>query len=284
MREHRVPACAAGFSLIELLVVVAIIGILMGLLLPAVQAARESARRAVCGNNLRQIGIGLHCYHDALGCFPPGCSEPSGKVIAWSVFLLPYIEQDNVHRLFDFGKCFNDPANSAATHIVIPTYLCPSTHRLADGRIGSVTDHRDRMGNPYSDSGMGCTDYGGMYGWSDNSSANCSTVGNGVMIYDQAIKMADIRDGTSNTIIVAEDTGRGKWQNGEWSDGQNIFDQTGPINVDQNNEMWSDHFGGVNTVFCDGAVHFLSERTDSAVVKALCTRDGGEIVDGKSLP
>ena len=123
---------------------------------------------------------------------------------------------------------------------------------------------------------MGCTDYGGMYGWSDTATGAEKL---GAMVYDQPVKIRDIRDGTSHTIIVAEDTGRG-WQcNGEWADGQNIFDQSGPINASQNNEMWSDHPGGVNAAFCDGAAHFLSETLNIRVVEALCTRDGGEIID-----
>jgi prepilin-type processing-associated H-X9-DG protein len=121
---------------------------------------------------------------------------------------------------------------------------------------------------------MGCIDYGGMYGWSDST----TTTGTGVMIYDRAITIADIRDGTSNTIAVAEDSGRGWDYNGEWACGQNIFDQTGAINVSQNNEMWSDHPGGVNTAFCDGSAHFLSQTLSLDIVKALCTRDGHEVI------
>jgi prepilin-type processing-associated H-X9-DG protein len=87
--------------------------------------------------------------------------------------------------------------------------------------------------------------------------------------------------GTSETIIVAEDTGRGWKLDSEWANGQNIFDETGPINVSQNNEMWSDHRGGVNAAFCDGSAHFLSQLLDVKVVEALCTRDSGEVIDGK---
>jgi len=266
----------AGFSLIELLVVVVIIGVLISLLLPAVQAARESARRVSCLGNLRQIGIGLQNYHASWQCFPPGCSEPDGKLIAWSAFLLPFIEQENLHALFHFDKAFNATENAAATHTVIPTYICPSTSWMDTDRIGSVTRRFKLNGTPYSTSGMGCTDYGGMYGWSDADSATSKY---GVMVYDKAIKMADIRDGTSTTLIVAEDSGRG-WQcNGEWADGQNIFDQTDGVNVSQGNEMWSDHPGGVNAAFCDGAAHFLSELTSLRVVEAICTRDGGEVIE-----
>jgi prepilin-type N-terminal cleavage/methylation domain-containing protein len=262
----------AGFSLIELLVVITIIGILIALLLPAVQSARESARRVSCLNHLHQIGIGLQSYHAALQCFPPGCTDPGNKQVAWSVFLLPYIEQQGIHQLFHFDKGYRSATNADATHRVIATYLCPSTNRFATGRSGDVTANNTK---PAYD-GMGCTDYGGMYGWSDGT----TTAATGVMSYNKSFTIADVRDGTSHTIIITEDTGRGWVSNGEWSNGQNIFDQTGPINVMQDNEMWSDHPGGVQAAFCDGAAHFLSELLDVKVVAALCTRDGGEIVNG----
>jgi len=261
---------ASGFSLVELLVVITIIGVLISLLLPAVQSAREAARRVSCFNNLHQIAIGLHSYHEVCRCFPPGCSEPAGKLIAWSVFLLPHIEQNNIHSLFQFNQPFYATGNSAATHQVISTYLCPSTNQLTAKRAGNVTANCTT--SAYN--GMGCIDYGGMYGWSDST----TTTGTGVMIYDRAITIADIRDGTSNTIAVAEDSGRGWDYNGEWACGQNIFDQTGAINVSQNNEMWSDHPGGVNTAFCDGSAHFLSQTLSLDIVKALCTRDGHEVI------
>ena len=274
---------AAGFSLIELLVVITIIGILISLLLPAVQAAREAARRTTCLNNLRQIGIGLQNYHAAHGSFPPGCSNHNiapVKNIAWNVYILPYIEQDNINRLFDYTRSFDASQNVAATHNVIATYICPSTSTVGNDRVGSVTTKYSLLGIPDPRDGTGCTDYGGMYGWSD------VTPGTGVMIYDQAFSIEDIRDGTSNTIIVAEDTGRGWRLNGEWADGQNIFSQTGAINRpnSQDNEMWSDHPGGVQTAFCDGAAHFLSDSLDVHVVAALCTRSSGEVINGNAFP
>jgi prepilin-type N-terminal cleavage/methylation domain-containing protein/prepilin-type processing-associated H-X9-DG protein len=273
MNRQSHKARASGFSLVELLVVITIIGILISLLLPAVQAAREAARRTSCSSNLRQIAIGLHNYHAALGRFPPGCFLTNSKQIAWSVFLLPYIEQENVHAQFHFDQSYRATQNSEATHQIIPVYLCPSTSQLATGRVGSVT-----TGNKLSAyDGMACTDYGGMHGWADVNNLE----GTGVMIYDiynRSISLADIHDGASNTIAVAEDTGRGWKHNGEWANGQNIYDQTGPINITQNNEMWSDHSGGVYAAFCDGSAHFLSELTSVDVVKSLCTRDGGEIV------
>jgi prepilin-type processing-associated H-X9-DG protein len=231
-----------------------------------------------CSNNLHQISIGLHNYHAALGCFPPGCVGAAGNKIAWCAFLLPYIEQENVYSLFHFDKRFDAAENSDATHHVIAIFICPSTSQTGPDREGPVTAKHNRTGAPSPLDGMACTDYGGMYGWSSPAGSKL-----GVMIYDQAITMAAVRDGTSETIIVAEDTGRGWKLDSEWANGQNIFDGTGPINVSQNNEMWSDHPGGVNAAFCDGSAHFLSQLLDVKVVEAMCTRDSGEVIDGKAF-
>jgi prepilin-type N-terminal cleavage/methylation domain-containing protein len=268
-----------GFTLVELLVVITIIGILMSLLLPAVQAAREAARRISCSGNLHQIGIGLHNYHLDHGSFPIGCSDFRGKSIAWSVFLLPYIEQQNIHRLFHFDKYYDNPANSEATHLMIPTFLCPSAVGSADDRIGGMTVGKTSRESRAWNHEMGCTDYGGMYGWYDSKTY---TTDYGVMIYNRPVTFSEIRDGTSTTIIVAEDAGRGWKHNGEWANGENVFQQEGPINVKQDNEMWSDHPGGVYAAFCDGAVHILSESLDVTVIRALCGREEGQIVEARA--
>ena len=96
-----------GFSLVEILVVIAIIGALVALLLPAVQQARESARRTTCGNNLRQIGIALLNYHDSLAMFPPGCTDRGVQQLAWSLYLLPYLEQQNIRSQFNTSYSYS---------------------------------------------------------------------------------------------------------------------------------------------------------------------------------
>ncbi|MGD0653921.1 MAG: DUF1559 domain-containing protein [Thermoguttaceae bacterium] len=272
-------AHASGFSLVELLVVIAIIGLLAGLLLPAIQSSRETARRLSCSNNLRQIGMGLQYYHNAHACFPPGCLDKhsrQNKQIAWSVFLLPYIEQDNVHQLFNYNARYDAASNQAATSCIISAYLCPSTKRREPGRVGDRTaDHTANGRNP-SGIPRGCTDYGGVCGYKNPY--------NGVLMWDSSISITQITDGTSKTMIVAEDTGRGWTMDGEWANGENIFMVERPINVEQNNEIWSDHPGGAQCLFCDGSVHFLSETLDEAMLTAICTRAGGEIVDWTKLP
>ena len=106
---------SAAFTLIELLVVIAIIAVLIGLLLPAVQKVREAANRMKCANNLRQLGIGLHNYHDAQGGFPPSVTKQTTLNLSWVLFLLPYIEQENLYNRFDFTKVWSDTANLPVT-------------------------------------------------------------------------------------------------------------------------------------------------------------------------
>jgi prepilin-type N-terminal cleavage/methylation domain-containing protein len=149
----RGQATRTAFTLVELLVVIAIIGILVALLLPAIQAAREAARRTQCKNNLRQIGVAMHSFHDAQRKFPMGGLEwrPFGNTtkrqLAWSLFLLPYVEEANLFKRIDCTKPFDHADNAAAAASILNVYLCPSSRRteqLPEGRGGC--------------------DYGGMYG------------------------------------------------------------------------------------------------------------------------
>jgi prepilin-type N-terminal cleavage/methylation domain-containing protein/prepilin-type processing-associated H-X9-DG protein len=273
------PCSRGGVSLVELLVVIAMIGVLVAILLPAVQAAREAARRAQCRNNLRQIGVALHVYHDARGQLPIGCldkrvprTNPNGRQLAWSAELLPNLEEPTLWQRIDFSSPYDGTTNATAAATAVSVFLCPSTVRLAPGRAGSI------VGDPAATSGGGyrgaAIDYGGIYG-----AAQVSPAPNGVFLYDRAVKFSEITDGTSHTLALAEDTGRGWLMDGEWINGENIYDVSNPVNLQQHNEIWSDHPGGAMALWCDGGATLLSETLELPVLRAICTLAGNDAIN-----
>jgi prepilin-type N-terminal cleavage/methylation domain-containing protein len=250
-----------AFTLVELLVVIAIIGLLTALLLPAIQASREASRRAVCANNLRQIGIALNAHHVAHRQFPVGCVEwraggdPAARQLAWSAYLLPFLDEQALFDALDLNQAFDSPRNEAAA-TVLPVYLCPSSQRRSQ-IVG----------------GRAACDYGGIYGERLTSPNNPPK---GAMLIDAVVTMRHIRDGAAKTLIVAEDS---RFSDGQWINGRNIFDQAYPINTAPpfENDIRSEHTGGAQAVMVDGSVHFLTETIELNTLAALCTRAGGEI-------
>lgn len=290
--KHSRTACGGGFTLVELLVVIAIVGVLMALLLPAVQSAREAARRIACANHLRQLGVALCNHEQAHRSFPVGCIEcrfgsnpkpAEMKMIAWNVAVLFYLEQDVVRCHFDYDFPAKSEENRNVVSTVIPTFLCPSTPRVA-------LTTGDINGNGVWDPGddMAYTDYGGIYGvegasrsapsWDSSHYLNDKSLG--VMLYEEPTTAEEITDGLSHTVIVGECSGRTHQEQSEWSNGHNCFaeEQNTGINQSSGNELRSDHPGGAQVVFCDGHVAFLSERIEQTTLNALLTRAGGETV------
>jgi len=268
----------SGFTLVELLVVIAIIGVLISLLLPAVQSAREAARRTQCKNNLRQIGLSLLLHHDAKGKFPVGCvdqrnsTNPGGKRLCWLAAILPYLEQRPLWEQIDFTKAYDSTENAQAASTQLSVYLCPSTSRTTEDREGAYAVSTTPGNLP-----RGATDYGGLFGTTE-----VDPITNGIFIYNTAISIREITDGTTKTLAIAEDTGRGTAWDGEWINGENIFLQSVPVNKNQNNEIWSDHPGGALAVNCDASVSFLGESMDFAALKARCTRSNQEVISAGS--
>jgi prepilin-type N-terminal cleavage/methylation domain-containing protein/prepilin-type processing-associated H-X9-DG protein len=259
-------AARKAFTLVELLVVIAIVGVLISMLLPAIQSAREAARRLSCKNNFRQIGIGMHNYHDALNSFPPGGLEPrsprwpNGRQLAWSLLLLPFIEEEPLYKSVKTGLAFDAPENEKAAATILPVYICPSV------------PHRS-----YLSSGRGICDYGGIYGPRPPVAAAPNNPPRGTMLYDKAIRIKDISDGTSKTLLISEDC---DFADGQWINGLNVFDVAFPINLapPYENDIRSKHAGGANALFADGSVHFLAEIMTNETLSALCTRAGSDVV------
>jgi prepilin-type N-terminal cleavage/methylation domain-containing protein/prepilin-type processing-associated H-X9-DG protein len=221
-----------GFTLIELLVVIAIIGILIALLLPAVQKIREAAARLQCSNNLKQIGLALHNYHDSFQAFPqaykplrtadPTAPPGTGTYGAGAfVLILPYLEQDNVYHAIDASRAalsgVNMPPNNAAYSTPIKTYLCPS----APGSPTAV--YSAELANSFNNFGIaltpaaglifGRTDYAPDAGLSIDIPGISINAGASIICQppDGPVRITDITDGTSNTMMIVEDAGRPGW-------------------------------------------------------------------------
>ncbi|MCA9121415.1 MAG: DUF1559 domain-containing protein [Planctomycetaceae bacterium] len=196
-----------GFTLVELLVVIAIIGILVALLLPAVQAAREAARRMQCGNNLKQLGIALHNYHDTYKTFPPdaiwhgnvkGTTAAAGdeRNYTWICLILPFIEQSPLHDQIDFsrpalGQLSNISMGGGKTalELMLPALACPSDYQFVEPPRG-----------------FGVTSYSGNAGWDGHRRKHRDINRAGVFPFYDAVRLRDIVDGTSNTVAVGETT------------------------------------------------------------------------------
>jgi len=296
-----------GFTLVELLVVIAIIGVLIALLLPAVQQAREAARRMTCSNQFKQIGIALHNYHDTFGSLPPGIV--TSNQTCWLTHILPQIEQSALYDQIDAVGGFDGPWEDIAemtttgspplAKTVIEGYICPS-----DTGKGL----NERLGTTSADEIFGKSNYIGVYTAYYNSSNATATNGSGgsdreATFYDNsATRFRDITDGLSNTIIVAERAERkGSGPTGSlWIGYHNDFggsisggisqfqvrlrmerssnDTDYNINGNSNYNPSSNHPGGAQFLRGDASVVFLPETINLRTQAALGTIDGDEVI------
>ena len=300
----------AGFTLIELLVVMTIIGLLVALLLPAVQAAREASRRIDCANNLKQLGTGVHAHaNSSRGIlpaawrpdrkFPPYSGAPKWDEFSWRATLLPFVGEQNVFNQLDFSRSSMDPLNRSAASTQLSVYVCASTPESP--RYATTVG---LSSSPIGDVQVGLCDYacvrritsgferaGAFHGTEALSGFGPKSHRGG--------KLIQIRDGLSHTALIVESAGRehryeggvmvepqssalNLWSGAAASIGDSSVD-VGDQSVGQsgvNGQNWagiySFHPGGANVLFGDGTVRFLAEDSDPKTLTALLTRDGGE--------
>jgi prepilin-type processing-associated H-X9-DG protein len=266
MRTLVISRCRRGFSVIELAVVIGIAGLLLAMLIPAVQAARESARGSHCANNLRNIGVALANFHAVRRSFPAGSEALAGTEQAWSSRLLPFIECDILAAHIDYTQPWNAPGpNLTAANQNLSIYVCPS---------GLTT---------YS----GKQDYGGIQGTSllplTAGVGPTQAFGCGILIVTSSqqpspVTAAKITDGLSVTLIVGESVDRQDESASRWACGRNCFAQNDQwVNMDELGSLHSNHPGGAQGLFADGHVVLLTEQIAPTVLGALCTRNGGEV-------
>lgn len=296
MTRHR---SQRGFTLIELLVVIAIIAVLIALLLPAVQQAREAARRTQCKNNLKQLGIALHSYHDSSRVLPPGAIQTfsTGRNEAtWITMILPNIDQAPLYSKCDFSGTFGSAGtNSPVMSQIIPMMTCPS-----DNEVGVALGGWAR-GNYAGNSGVG------VFPYTENPNVAGRIAGPFTM--NSRVKFSDFLDGTTNTVLVAEllkvkgDDFRGVLHYPEGplyqhdrSPNTSIPDEfrgslcisitrapcTGTYTAFNNRAIRiaarSNHVGGVHVLLGDGSTRFVSDNINLAIWQALSSTDVGEVI------
>jgi len=300
-----------GFTLIELLVVISIIGVLTSLILPAVNVARESARRVSCVNNQKQIGLALHGYCEARSVFPaawvgfdkdnrPAPSGPTGW--GWGAALLPYMEQANLQdEYIDYTKAVCHPDNAKALNFRLKIFICPSDaseEKFFLDRFLMLTKHlhdNSHVDHSHDEIEFAFSSYVASFGSTDfaevkNVSPGEKFKSNGAFFHNSFLPVATFTDGLGNTILLGERssfTGYATWSGIPEGDECHpaLLAGTSLVKYGRQGGHWSgfssNHPGGGNFAMGDGSVHFFNDTIDMEVFQALSTRNGGEVV---SLP
>lgn len=296
-----------GFTLIELLVVIAIIAVLIALLLPAVQQAREAARRSQCKNNLKQMGLALHNYHSNFNTLPPAvvykpksaASNHQGANVrnglGWQVHLLPLLDLGTFYNEFDFSNSYRLQKHIDLTKNRISLFLCPSTPDVLSGHATEGPVEGQYALHYWGNQGpRGANPNGGSYREVETSvmlnRGGYSTQG---MFYaNSRVKFSDVTDGLSNTLLLGEAGWQGNTLNRAWHRGGNdddidtvsVKDIVRPINQRivptrvNETSFGSYHTGGAQFVMGDGSVRFISENIAMDTYLSLGSRDGSEVV------
>lgn len=293
-----------GFTLIELLVVIAIIAILIALLLPAVQQAREAARRTTCKNNMKQLGLALHNYHDVHRAFPPGWIAVSNSShmahdgrngAGWGTMILPFLEQAPLYKKFDADVAIIDPVNADFLSEVLTSWQCPSDPKPNKWQIL----HEDGSGTVLAElptanyiASFGTIELDGCEAAAGTAPVNPrgQCIGDGMFYHNSKISIRDVTDGTTNTLMLGErrtDVAQGWYSTwpGMAAEGDAAFQRIqGSADHVPNDpaghfdDFSSQHTGGTQFCLGDGSVRFISENIDHSLYQSLATIQGGEVI------